>query len=186
MARKHGGVFPDSVVNDALNLFLQGYSAEKISKELKTSGHDVSASIIRKWAVRYKWKDRRSEVQQKRIEHVIESTLDDITQIKNQTSLLIKAMFNAILDKDGNALVGAKSIEGAATAIDRMHQTLLSIEKNEKDKFNPIEFLRLIHESMAEIPELKEALEKPGVRDRFFKVIKNKSEQRMTKEIVIR
>lgn len=183
--RPHPGNFPDSVVNDALNLFLQGYSAEKISRELKGNGHNVSPSIIRKWSVKFDWKSKRASIQQEKISRVVESSLDDITQIKNQTRLMLQAGMSSILDNLGNAIVSPKSLEGMMVAMKQLHTTLIALEKDEREKFNPSEFIRLIYEAMLEVKELSEAMSLPGVRDRFFKILKNKTEQRLSKEIVI-
>lgn len=184
--RKHPGFYSQSIKDDALRLYIQNYSAEKICRELNTLYPELSITpkTIRIWIDNYGWKEKRVVAHQESIQHTIVSAIDDTTNIKQQLMLLLKASFNSIL-KDGVAMISPKSLEGMMTAIDRMYNTMLSIERQEQDKFNPIEFLRLIHESMIEVPELKEALEKPGVKELFFRIIRSKSEKRMAKEIVI-
>lgn len=177
--------YQDSVIQDALEMYLKGMKISAISRELKKIHPKISDSTIRKWSVKYDWANQRAKRVQAETNRIIESSLDEISQQKSTLALLINASISAAIDKEGNAIVQAKSLEGVSIAVDRLVNTYNKLVKEEKDKFSPIEFLKIIHEAIVEIPELNEAMNKPGVRDRFYRIIKAKNERRLTKEIDI-
>ncbi len=162
--------YPDSVVDDAFNLYLKGYTAERISRELKVNHPHITPSAIRKWIKKYDWQTKRTTLRQEKIQKIIDINLDQIDQIKANIQIMLKAGMNAMVDELGNPIVNPKSLEGLMIAIDKLQNTLLRIEENQKEKFNPNEFLRIVYETFMEVPEIKQVFENKAVRDRLVEI----------------
>jgi hypothetical protein len=178
--------YPDSVVDDAFSLYLKGFTAEKIARELKENQPTITAGVIRKWKKKYDWDSKRADFRQEKITQTIQVQLDEIGQVRANIQLMLKAGMNAMLDQFGNAIVNPRSLEGLMIAIDKIQNTLLKIEESQKNNFDPTEFFRIIYECMTEITELRAVFSDSNVRDKFYKLLKLKTENRLNKAITIR
>lgn len=180
MAKK----YPDTVKYDAMLLYLEGKPYEAIARELKAE-FGVSSAIIRRWSNENDWEIKRQQFRKEREENVISKALSLSEQMMSKLEILIKATYNSVVDDMGNATAKTGSIDRAMVSIVKAMEFFQKLEREKQERFNPSEFLRVILDSLYEVPEIATALDLPGVREKFHKILKGHMNRRLDKEVEV-
>lgn len=161
--------YSPEIKEKARELYIDGSCAHCIAEELKKDVPQIKASIVTNWANKNDWDTGRRQNKLKRDRDKEQETLNVTNQLMNKSSVLIKALYDNIVDQAGKALLQAKTLEGAINSFEKLGSFIDKLDEKGKVNFDSNQVPYKIINSVDRSPKLaKFFMSNPEAWDEFL------------------